>query len=158
MYAPFVHSWNVGALFVVNPRVTSFHLFSRICIVLSESDPVCNSNISTTDWGIRELEYAEFRCAVNFSGQYPPSMQWSEGERNLSETSNVENSKVSHGIEQATSVAILQVRVEMNGIMITCETQFIEPSRKFHYTNATNQPDYLFRWNTTLNVHCKFFL
>lgn len=124
-------------------------------LLCAESDPVCNTNISTKDGSIKELEYVEFQCNFNFSGQYVPSVLWSEGDSNIKETFSVINSNASHVLQHLSSLAILQVSAQKNGITITCTTQFNETAKKDHYTNATNIPDYFFTWNIRLNVHCK---
>lgn len=124
-------------------------------LLCAESDPVCHTNTFVKDGSVKEFEYTVFRCEMNLSGQYVPSMQWSVGDIHVNETFSVINSNTSHFMQHLASVAILQASTEKNGIMITCKIQFNETPMKVHYTNATNIPDYFFRWNTTLNVHCK---
>src|SRR6218665_4030391 len=89
-----------------------------------ESDPQCNTNISATDRNIKEFDYVEFQCTVNFSGHWAPSMQWSKGGNALKELSTyiVLNINISQDVQQLTSVINMQVSAEDNDTAITCET------------------------------------
>ena|SRR6218665_2327364 len=121
----------------------------------AESKPRCSTNVSAEYGSAKEFDYVAFRCAVNYSGHWTPSMQWSIGRRALDGTTYVINSNVSQGVQHLSSVITLQVSADFNTVVVSCKTWFSEASMKVLYTNATNVPNYLFHWNTTLNVHCK---
>jgi len=120
-----------------------------------ESDPQCNTNISATDGSIKEFDYVEFQCTVNFSGHWAPSMQWSKGGNALKELPIVLNRNISQNVQQFTSVINMQVSAEDNDAVITCETFFIETAVNINKSSASNVPEYLFSWNTTLIVLCR---
>jgi len=121
----------------------------------AESEPRCSTNVSSLYGSVKEFDYVAFRCAVNYSGHWTPSMQWSTRRRALDGATYVINSNISQGVQQVSSAITLQVGANFNAVLFTCKTWFSEASMKIHYTNATNVPNYLFHWNTTVNVHCK---
>ena len=120
-----------------------------------ESEPRCSTNVSAKYGYAKEFDYVAFRCAVNYSGHWTPSMQWSKGKRAIHGATYAINNNISHFVQHISSVVTLQVGAEFNGVLVSCRTWFSETAMKMQYTNATNIPDYLFQWNTTLNVHCK---
>ena len=124
----------------------------------AESEPRCSTNVSAKYGYVKEFDYLAFRCAVNYSGYWTPSMQWSTGGRALDGSTYVINSNVSQGVEHLSSAITLQVGAELDGFLVSCKTWFSETSMKVHHTNAANVPDYVFNWNTTLNIHCEYIL
>ena len=82
-------------------------------------------------------------------------MQWSKEGNTLNSTSVVVNVSSSQEMQQLTSVIKMQVKAEDNDALITCKTLFIEMTENVKKASATNVPEYLFSWNTTLGVLCK---
>ena len=82
-------------------------------------------------------------------------MQWSKGGKALDSTSTVVNVNSSQEMQQLTSFINTQVRAEDNGALITCNTLFVETTENIKKTSAKNVPEYLFSWNTALDVFCK---
>ena len=80
-------------------------------------------------------------------------MQWSKGGNALDSLSVVVN--ISDDVQQLTSVINMQVRAEDNDALITCKTLFIETTENINKASATNVPEYLFSWNTKLDVLCR---
>ncbi len=65
------------------------------------------------------------------------------------------NRNISQNVQQFTSVINMQVSAEDNDAVITCETFFIETAVNINKSSASNVPEYLFSWNTTLIVLCR---
>ena len=82
-------------------------------------------------------------------------MQWSKDGNALSSTSFVISISSSQGVQQLKSAINLQVKAEDNDAILTCETLFIETTENINKTSATNVPEYMFSWNTTLDVLCR---
>ena len=140
---------------VMHFTTSSLYVVSHTKFYLLETDPQCNTNISATDGSIKEFDYVEFQCTVNFSGHWAPSMQWSKGGNALKELPIVLNRNISQNVQQFTSVINMQVSAEDNDAVITCETFFIETAVNINKSSASNVPEYLFSWNTTLIVLCR---
>lgn len=120
-----------------------------------ESDPQCSDNISVTDSRIKEFDYAEFRCTVNYSGHWTPIMQWSKEGIAMNKPFIDVNINISQDVQQLTSILNLEVRAEDNDALITCNTLFIKTTENVNRTSATNIPEYVFSWNATLDVLCR---
>ena len=58
-------------------------------------------------------------------------------------------------VQQLTSVINFQIKADDNEALITCKSLFTETIEHLSKTSATNVPEYVFYWNTTLNVFCK---
>ena len=129
-------------------------MFNLYIFNISASDPICSSNLTDPDDSASEKDTVLIRCDLKYSGVWIPTMHWFKLihdrshplESALTDPSNVQS---------ASSFVIMQVNSSDNGAVIFCKTYFISSDQIT--TNASNIPDYVHHWNTTLNVECEFF-
>lgn len=123
---------------------------------LVASDPVCNTNTSILNGHIAEYEYIQLLCAVNYTGNWIPTMEWL---RNNEPTVDADVFYTNTSTNVASSLTI-QLIANDNGVSFTSKTTFkpaltrISRTDNAFETFATNIPQYQYFWNFKSNVLC----
>ena len=87
-------------------------------IVLSESDPVCQSNMTGKEG--TEGDSVEWSCEVGFKGMWAPSMEWSNA-------TGIIKSEYQNTSDTVKSSFVMQLRPADDGRQFSCRTFFEEP-------------------------------
>lgn len=113
-------------------------------LIVLESKPVCAARVS-------EEYHILVQCSINFSGNWPPKMEWSRQE--MDGTYNAGH-RITSGIDYFNSTE--QVSSTLNAIMYSTKEFFFACKTYFasHIGNATmtatNTPDFVFIWNSSV--------
>lgn len=128
-------------------------VFLIIQFPLSESEPICDTNL-TTNTLLVDGYYIWNQCRVNFKGNWEPTMEWRQHSLNVDNDEGrlVSDETVTHVIENVSITSTLTVLVDSTNYdsYYSCRTYFTWNNGKLK-TNASNVPDFAHTWSTKWN-------
>lgn len=128
-------------------NVTGTLVESTALLVVLESKPVCILNSTQVKVG-REIEMS---CSVNFSGPFPPDMEWKQHRaRDDSDGGSViRDGQIKDVLNHNTLTSTRRITADISrhNSTYSCRTYFKLPSKLLD-VNATNAPDYNYTWTS----------